>query len=189
MLNPTMPLLLRCADNAMPAITTELDFTTSHLLKYMLQKNKFKNPDGTPNEERKSAAVKMLGMLADSKLKQEFEVERWNSPGFDPQRPFLDEEFPDWQKDPKISKDLSRYIEIHNDLEKTWNTVTSGPDQEWTRSENALLMCQRVDLWCAGEAEVEAALKHLLNLGKECNDLVPDNPEYITEFYPGASDL
>jgi hypothetical protein len=46
-----------------------------------------------------------------------------------------------------------------------------------------------VDLWCAGEAEVEAALKHLLNLGKECNDLVPDNPEYVTEFYPGASDL
>jgi hypothetical protein len=189
MLNPTMPLLLRCADNAMPAITTELSFTTSHLLKYMLQKDKFKNPDGSTNEERKSAAIKMLGYLGDEKLKEEFEIERWNSPGFDPQRPFLDEEHPDWEKDPKISKDLSRYLEIKNELDQTWNTVTSGPDQEWTRSENALLMCQRVDLWCAGEAEVEAALKHLLNLGKECNDLVPDPPEYITEFYPGASDL
>ena len=184
-----MPLLIRCADNAMPAITTELSFTTSHLLKYMLQKDKFKNPDGSTNEERKAAAQKMLGFLSDEKLKQEFEIERWNSPGFDPQRPFLEDTFPDWQKDPKISKDLGRYIEILNDVEKTYATVTSGPDKEWTRAENALLMCQRVDLWCAGEAEVEAALKHLLNLGKECNDLVPDTPEYITEFYPGASDL
>ncbi|KAL7478556.1 hypothetical protein ACHAW6_004317 [Cyclotella cf. meneghiniana] len=189
MLNPTMPLLLRCSDNAMPAITTELSFTTSHLLKYMLQKNKFQNTDGSPNEERREAAQKMLGYLADENLKKEYEVTRWNSPGFDPQRPFLDEDFPDWQSDPKISNDLKRYIEIHNELENTWALVTSGPNQEWTRGENALLMCQRVDLWCAGEAEVEAALKHLLNLGKECNDLVPDNPEYVTEFYPGASDL
>jgi hypothetical protein len=189
MLNPTMPLLLRCADNAMPAITTELSFTNSHLLKYMLQKNKFKNPDGSPNEERKAAAHKMLGLLGDAKLREEFETVRWNSPGFDPQRPFLDEEFPDWKKDPKISKDLSRYIEILDEIDSTWNTVTSGPDQEWTRAENSLLMCQRVDLWCAGEAEVEAALKHLLNLGKECNNLVPDLPEYITEYYPGADDL
>ena len=189
MLNPTMPLLLRCADNAMPAITTEIDFTTSHLLKYMLQKDKFKNVDGTTNEERREAAQKLLMMIGDEKLKQEFEVERWNSPGFDPERPFLEEEFPDWDKDPKISKDLSRYIEIRKDIEETWSKVTSGPNQEWTKSENALLMCQRVDLWCAGEAEVEAALKHLLMLGRDVNDLVPDNPEYITEFYPGASDL
>jgi hypothetical protein len=189
LLNPAMPLLLRCSDNAMPAITTELSFTTSHLLKYMLQKDKFQNPDGSPNEERRAAAQKMLGYLGDEKLKKEFEFERWNSPGFDPQRPFLDEDFPDWQKDPKISTDLKRYLEIHNEVESTMAKVTSGPNQEWTRAENALLMCQRVDLWCAGEAEVEAALKHLLNLGKECNDLVPDPPEYVTEFHPGVSNL
>ena len=189
MLNPTMPLLLRCTDNAMPAITTELSFTTSHLLKYMLQKNKFQNLDGSVNEERKAAAQKMLGILADEKLKKEFEFERWNSPGFDPQRPFLDEDYPDWRSDPKISNDLKRYLEIYDDAKDTWDKVTCGPNQEWTRSENALLMCQRVDLWCAGEAEVEAALKHLFNLGKECNDLVPDPPEYITEFYPGVSDF
>lgn len=189
MLNPTMPLLLRCSDNAMPAITTELSFTTSHLLKYMLQKDKFKNADGSTNTSRRDAAQKLLGMLSNEELKREFEMSRWNSPGFDPQRPFLEEDFPDWQKDPKIANDLKRYLEIHNELEDIWKTVTSGPNEEWTRSENALLMCQRVDLWCAGEKEVEAALKHLLNLGKECNDLVPDPPEYITEFYPGASDL
>jgi hypothetical protein len=183
MLNPTMPLLLRMSDNAMPAITTELDFNTGHLLRYMLQTNKFKSP------ERVAAAEKFLGYLRDPALKKEYAKSRWNSPGFDPWRPFLEEDMPDWKSDPKISKDLGRYIEIHDELESTWRVVTSGPDDEYTRAENALLMCQRVDLWCAGEAEVEAALRHLLNLGKECNDLEPDLPEYITEFYPGASDL
>jgi len=183
MLNPTMPLLLRCADNAMPAITTELDFNTTHLLKYMLQNNKFQS------QERSDAAQKFLGYLSDTSLKKEYATERWNSPGFDPQYPFNDEENPDWKTDPKISKDLSRYIEIHEELENTMNLIKSGPNDEWKRSENALLMCQRVDLWCAGEAEVEAAVKHLLNLGMECNNLEPDTPEYITEFHPGAADL
>eukprot|EP00581_Thalassiosira_minuscula_P008529 CAMPEP_0183702394 /NCGR_PEP_ID=MMETSP0737-20130205/509_1 /TAXON_ID=385413 /ORGANISM="Thalassiosira miniscula, Strain CCMP1093" /LENGTH=223 /DNA_ID=CAMNT_0025928991 /DNA_START=86 /DNA_END=757 /DNA_ORIENTATION=- len=183
MLNPTMPLLLRCSDNAMPAITTELSFTTSHLLQYMLQTDKFGSP------ERADAAKKFLGYLKDESLKKEYEVSRWNSPGFDPMAPFLEEDHPSWKKDPKIGSDLKRYIEIHDMLESTWKTITSGPDKEFTRGENALLMCQRVDLWCAGEAEVEAALKHLLNLGKECNDLEHDTPDYVTEFYPGVSDL
>ena len=152
LLNPTMPLLLRCADNAMPAITTELSFTTSHLLTYMLQNDKF------ASEERASAAKKFLGYLSDNKLKkQEYDTQRWNSPGFDPMRPFLDEEQPDWKTDPKIGSDLSRYIEIHTELEETMKLVKSGPNDEYTRAENGLLMCQRVDLWCAGEAEVEAA--------------------------------
>lgn len=182
-LNPTMSLLLRCSDNAMPAITTELSFTNSHLLQYMLQTNKFQS------EDRAAAARNFLGFLADDALKEEYEVSRWNSPGFDPMRPFLEDEQPDWRRDPKIGSDLKRYVEIHDMLEDTWNTLASGPDDEFTRAENALLMCQRVDLWCAGESEVEHALKHLLNLGKECNDLVPDPPEYVTEFYPGVKDL
>ncbi|KAL7553422.1 hypothetical protein ACHAWF_017456 [Thalassiosira exigua] len=183
MLNPTMNLLLRCSDNAMPAITTELQFTTSHLLRYMLQKNKF------GSEDRADAARKYLGYLADEDLKKEYEVSRWNSPGFDPMRPFLEDDTPDWKTDPKIGKDLARYIEINEELENTWKVITSGPNDEFTRAENALLMCQRVDLWCAGENEVEAALRHLLNLGKECNDLVPDTPEYVSEFFPGAEDF
>lgn len=183
MLNPTMPLLLRCSDNAMPAITTELGFTTSHLLTYMLQTNKFKG------EARADAAKKYLGYLSDNNLKKEYAASRWNSPGFDPMRPFIEDDHPDWKTDPKISKDLGRYIEIHEELENTWKVITSGPDNEFTLAENALLMCQRVDLWCAGEQEVEAALKHLLNLGKECNDLESDMPEFVTEFYPGTSDL
>mmetsp|Transcript_7575 Transcript_7575/g.13654 ORF Transcript_7575/g.13654 Transcript_7575/m.13654 type:complete len:224 (-) Transcript_7575:239-910(-) len=183
MLNPTMSLLLRCSDNAMPAITTELSFTTSHLLQYMLQTNKFQS------QERAIAAQTFLGYLSDNELKKEYAISRWNSPGFDPMRPFLEEDHPDWKSDPKIGSDLKRYIEINDQLENTWKVITSGPDQEFTKAENALLMCQRVDLWCAGEQEVEAGLKHLLNLGKECNDLEADAPEYVTEFYPGVSDL
>jgi len=183
LLNPSMSLLLRCSENAMPAITTELDFTTSHLLKYMLQNNKF------IADERADAAKKFLGYLSDENLKKEYAVSRWNSPGFDPMRPFIEEDQPDWKTDPKIGKDLARYIEIHDEFENTWKVIKSGPNDEFTRAENALLMCQRVDLWCAGEQEVEAALKHLVNLGTECNDLEPDVPDYVTEFYPGASDL
>ena len=37
--------------------------------------------------------------------------------------------------------------------------------------------------------EVEAAVQHLYMLGRRFNDLAPDTPNYITEFYPGASDL
>ncbi|EJK75983.1 hypothetical protein THAOC_02274 [Thalassiosira oceanica] len=180
-LNPTMPLLLRCTDNAMPAITTELDFTTTHLLKYMLQNNKF------ADEGRADAARKFLGYLSDDELKKEYEVSRWNSPGFDPQRPFIEDSDPDWRAE--HGDKLKRYIEIHDELEATWNEIKSGPDGEFARAENGLLMCQRVDLWCAGEGEVEAALKHLLNLGRDVNDLEPDLPEYVTEFYPGAPDL
>ncbi len=183
MLNPKMPLLLRCSDNAMPAITTELSFTTSHLLKYMLQTNKF------GSEERADAARTFLGYLEDKDLEKEYQTSRWDSPGFDPMRPFLDEDRPGWRNDPKIATDLKRHLKIHDMMDNTYKVVASGPDNEFTRAENALLMCQRVDLWCAGEAEVEAALKHLLNLGKETNDLVPDVPEYVEEFYPGASDL
>ena len=40
-----------------------------------------------------------------------------------------------------------------------------------------------------GEQDVEAALKYLVNLGTECNDLELDVPDYVTEFYPEASDL
>ena len=149
----------------------------------MLQNDKLKS------EDRVAAAKKYLGYLADEDLKKEYATARWASPGFDPMRPFLEEDQPDWKTDPKIGSDLKRYIEIHEELEDTWKVVASGPDNEFERAENGLLMCQRVDLWCAGENEVEAALKHLLNLGKECNDLAPELPEYVTEFYPGVDDL
>ena len=39
------------------------------------------------------------------------------------------------------------------------------------------------------EAEVASAVQHLYLLGRRFNDMEPNNPEFITEFYPGASDL
>ena len=46
------------------------------------------------------------------------------------------------------------------------------------------------NIFCVhGEQDVEAALKYLVNLGTECNDLELDVPDYVTEFYPEASDL
>merc|ERR1712222_130290 len=135
------------------------------------------------------AARKYLGYLNDEDLKKEYDLARWNSPGFDPQRPFLEDTMPDWKSDPKIGLDLKRYIEIHDEMESTWNVIKSGPDNEFARAENALLMCQRVDLWCAGENEVEHAVRHLYMLGMKFNQIDHKKPLYVTEFYPGSSDF
>jgi len=184
LLNPTMPLLLRTTENAMPAVTTELDFTTDDLLRFIIQTKKFKDENGTVSEARVEAA--------EAYLKTDWATlrrERWSSPGFDPEEPFLDEKNPDWRSDPKIASDLSLYLKLKEEVDEKVATFKSGPNEEYTRAENALLMCQRVDLWGAGEREVQAAVQHLYMLGRRFNDLEPDNPDFITEFYPGASDL
>jgi len=184
LLNPTMPIILRTAPNAMPAITTELDFTIQDLLKFMIQSGKFRNENGTIAADRVQAAKEYL--KTDWKL---LDTERWASPGFDPEKPFLEEEFPDWKSDPKISKDLALYLELKNAVDEQVKIFKGGPNNEYTRAENALLMCQRVDLWCAGEKEVEAAIQHLYMLGRRFNDVEAELPDYITEFFPGAEDL
>lgn len=183
-LNPTLPLLLRTTENAMPAITTELDFTTDDLIKYMLQTNKFQNEDGSTAHDRVEAAQ--------AYLKTDWMTlrrERWASPGFDPDHPMIDEIDPDWRMDEKKVRDLRVYIQLKDQMEEQLNVIKSGPKDEYTRAENSLLMCQRVDLWCAGELEVEAAVKHLYMLGKRFNSVEKDETQFVTEFYPGASDF
>lgn len=179
-LNPTMPLLLRTTENALPAITTELDFTTDDLLKYMIQTSKFGSLD------RVEAAQDYL-QTDWAALRQE----RWSHPGFDPEHPLIDENDPDWRLDPNKRRDLKLYMELKDAADEQMKVIMSGPDKEYTRAENALLMCQRVDLWCAGEKEVESAVKHLYMLGKRFNnvDVRKDENEFVTEFYPGASDF
>lgn len=168
----------------MPAITTELDFTTDDLIKYMLQTNKFQNSDGSTAQDRVEAAQ--------AYLKTDWVAlrrERWASPGFDPEHPMIDEVDPDWRMDEKKAKDLSLYIQLKDQVEEQLSVIKSGPKEEYTRAENSLLMCQRVDLWCAGEQEVEAAVKHLYMLGKRFNCVEKDERQFVTEFYPGASDF
>eukprot|EP00567_Pseudictyota_dubia_P004145 CAMPEP_0197456054 /NCGR_PEP_ID=MMETSP1175-20131217/42390_1 /TAXON_ID=1003142 /ORGANISM="Triceratium dubium, Strain CCMP147" /LENGTH=224 /DNA_ID=CAMNT_0042990069 /DNA_START=105 /DNA_END=779 /DNA_ORIENTATION=+ len=184
MLNPTMSLLMRTTENAMPAITTELDFQTDDLLRFMIQTGKFRNENGTVAIDRVEAAK--------AYLKTDWPAlrrERWSSPGFDPEHPFIEQNDPDWRSDPKKASDLALYLELKDAVDEQVRIFKSGPSDEYTRAENALLMCQRVDLWCAGEKEVECAVQHLYLLGRRFNDLEPDNPDYITDFYPGASDL
>mmetsp|Transcript_17134 Transcript_17134/g.23810 ORF Transcript_17134/g.23810 Transcript_17134/m.23810 type:complete len:225 (-) Transcript_17134:123-797(-) len=184
MLNPTMPLMFRTAENAMPAVTTELDFETDDLLKFMIQTGKFKDENGTVAEDRVEAAK--------AYLKTDWAAiarERWASPGFDPERPGLDKIQPEWRDDVEIAKNLELYLSLKGAADEQMEIIKSGPNNEYTRSENSLLMCQRVDLWCAGPSEVEAAVKHLAKLGERFNDYETAYPEYITEFYPGASDL
>lgn len=184
LLNPNMPLLLRTCDNAMPAITTELSFSENDLLRYMIQENKFVDESGTVSEARVEAAKAYLKTDWPS-----IQRERWSSPGFDPERPSLEEDNPNWRDDPKITKDLELYLQLKGAADEQMEVIKSGPDDEYFRAKNSLLMCQRVDLYCAGKSEVEAAVKHLLHLGQRFNDLEPDFPEFITEFYPGVGDL
>ena len=188
LLNPTMPLLLRTTENAFPAVTTELSWTTDDLLRYMLQHSLFRNENGTVAEDRVEAAKAYLE--TDWALLRR---ERWAHPGFDPEMPFLEkrhEEYRNWRENrPDLVQSLGLYLQHKDAMEQQMAVVRSGPNREYERAENALLMCQRVDLWCAGEPEVERAIRHLWALGKRVNRLEPDLPEFITEYYPGAKDL
>lgn len=183
-LNPTLPLLLRTTQNAMPAITTELSFTTDDLLKFMLQTGKFEDSNGTIAPDRVEAAKAYLNTDWSA-----IRYERFASPGFDPEHPFIEEKDPDWQLDPNKRRDLATYLELKGAADEQMEIIKSGPDNEYTRAENALLMCQRVDLWCAGENEVDSAVRHLSMLGKRFNSVEEEKPDYITEFYPGAGDF
>lgn len=166
----------------MPAITTEIDFTEADVLKFMLQTGKFRNADGTLSQERIQAAKDYLQTDWTA-----MENARWNVPGFDPERPFLGT---DWIADePEKAAALSDYLKMKSEASTLFDVVQSGPNKEYKRAYNSLLMMQRVDLWCAGPKEVEAAVQHLVKLGQLFNNREPDYPEFITEFYPGAEDL
>ncbi len=157
----------------------------------MIQTNKFQNEDGSPATERIQAANKYLADIDWKALA----YERFASPGFDPEHPYIDEIDPDWKLDPVKSQDLEKYIVIKEQVDSLLETIQSGPNEEYTRAKNSLLMCQRVDLWCAGEEEVESAVRHLYLLGKRFNGVKESEwkhevkPEFITEFYHGASDF
>lgn len=179
-----MPLFLRTTENAMPAVTTELNFTTDDLLKFMIQTGKFCNENGSIAADRVEAAKAYL--KTDWAL---IRKERWASPGFDPENPLVGETNPDWKSEPKVSSDLALYLQLKGAVDEQMRLTKSGPNKEFTRAENSLLMCQRVDLWCAGEKEVEAAVKHLYRLGKRFNHVEAESPDFITEFYPGVSDF
>ena len=184
LLNPEMPFPIRTVENAMPAVTTHLEWTIDHLLKFMIQEGRFRDANGTISEARVEAAEEYLKTDWEQLL-----VERFQIPGFDPEKPYLDEERPGWRDDPDIQNRLARYFAIRDAMKEQMEIFKSGPDDEYTRGENALLMCQRVDLWCAGPKEVERAVVHLYKLGRALNEREVDFPLFISEFTPGSDDI
>jgi hypothetical protein len=183
-LNPNFPLLMRTAENCMPAVTTELEWTTDHLLRFMIQTGRFRNPNGTIAEDRIDAAKAYLNTDWDK-----FYQSRLKHPGFDPEQPNLDKTNPDWKDDFSIRGDMEEYLLMKEAMEEQTKVFQGGPDKEYIRGQNALLMAQRVDLWCAGEKEVELAVQHLYKLGRLLNERETYFPKHIAEFYPGAPDL
>lgn len=168
----------------MPAVTTELEWTMDHLLRFMIQTGRFRNPNGTIAADRVEAAKAYLNTDWDK-----FYQSRLKHPGFDPEQPNLDKTNPDWKNDFNIRGDMEEYLLMKEAMDEQMSVFQSGPDKEYIRAQNALLMAQRVDLWCAGEKEVELAVQHLYKLGRLLNERETFFPKFITEFYPGAPDL
>jgi hypothetical protein len=168
----------------MPAVTTELEWTTDHLLRFMIQTGRFRNLNGTIAEDRVEAAKAYLATDWDK-----FHASRLKHPGFDPLRPNIGTIHPDWKEDPVIRSDMEEYLLMKEGMDHQMEVIQSGPDKEYTRGVNALLMAQRVDLWCAGEKEVELAVQHLYKLGRLLNERETFFPKYIKEFYPGVEDI
>eukprot|EP00548_Thalassiothrix_antarctica_P004365 CAMPEP_0194131298 /NCGR_PEP_ID=MMETSP0152-20130528/2104_1 /TAXON_ID=1049557 /ORGANISM="Thalassiothrix antarctica, Strain L6-D1" /LENGTH=181 /DNA_ID=CAMNT_0038826043 /DNA_START=124 /DNA_END=669 /DNA_ORIENTATION=+ len=140
-LNPEMPLMMRTGENSFPAVTTEIDFETDDLLRYMLQTNRFRNTNGAIASDRVEAAEAYLNTDWST-----IRRERWSSPGFDPQMPLVDEEHPDWREDSRIKSDLALFLELKDASDEQKKIIQSGPEKEYERAENVLIMCQRVDL-------------------------------------------
>jgi hypothetical protein len=176
--------MMRTVENAMPAVTTELQWTVQDLLRFMIQTGRFRDPNGTISDARVEAAKAYLTTDFDK-----LQIERFRSPGFDPERPYLDEEEPEWKDNKQINSDLGVYFGLKNNMKEQMDVIKSGANDEYHRAENALLMCQRVDLWCAGPKEVERAVQHLYKLGRKVNEREVEFPTFISEFYPGVDDL
>jgi hypothetical protein len=177
-LNPNFPFLLRTEENCMPAVTTELEWKFQDVLRFMLQTGRFRNANGTIAEDRVEAAQAFLKVDWDA-----LQLERWKVPGFDPDRPGITDE--DWT--PELKQSLAKYLEMKKAIDEQQALLKENDD--YVRAENAVLMCQRVDLWCAGPKEVERAVVHLYKLGRKLNDREVDMPSYITDFIPGSHDI
>lgn len=183
-LNPEMELYMRTTKNALPAVTTELAWTVQDVLKFMLQTGRFRDTNGTISQEREEAAKAFLANDWDEML-----IQRFKSPGFDPEMPDVDEEKPGWKDDAKIQADLEKYFAMKKVVTEQEEIFKSGPDHEFHKAERALTMCQRVDLWCAGPKEVEQAVIHLYKLSRAVNSLEPELPPFILDYYPGQDDM
>lgn len=187
-LNPNFPMLLRTAENCMPAVTTELEWTQDHVLQFMIQTGRFRNPNGSIADDRVEAARAYLETDWNA-----FHATRLAHPGFDPEQPSVKTDrqtrASDWRDDPDLRDDLTEYSAMKRTMDDQLACIRSGPDKEYTRGVNALLMAQRVDLWCSGENEVDLAVQHLYKLGRLLNEREPVFPSYIKDFVPGAEDI
>jgi hypothetical protein len=180
-----MPIMMRTVENAMPAITTEIDFTTAHVLQFMLQTDRI-----SPSSPLYNAATTYLQHAKKDYVKEVLTPRFTAVPGLDLGRPVIEGVLPPVQSLPEVQDNpaAAAYLDHVQTMKDSLYLIQSAQDgQLYTEAENAVLMCQRVDLWCAGETEVEAALQHLLRLGKLCNDdRTVEIPTYITDYHPGA---
>eukprot|EP00522_Entomoneis_paludosa_P008739 CAMPEP_0172445470 /NCGR_PEP_ID=MMETSP1065-20121228/5296_1 /TAXON_ID=265537 /ORGANISM="Amphiprora paludosa, Strain CCMP125" /LENGTH=201 /DNA_ID=CAMNT_0013196333 /DNA_START=132 /DNA_END=737 /DNA_ORIENTATION=+ len=183
-LNPGMPFLFRTTQNAMPAVTTELDWTMQDTCRFMIQSGRFRDENGTISEARIEAAKAFLATDLPAMRNARFAYR-----GFDPESPVLDEENPNWKEDPNIVKAVEPYLAMKSAMEEQMAIFQSGPNAEWHQAERAIVMCQRIDLWCAGPDEVERAVVHLYKLGRALNDLEAELPPFILDYYPGQDDF
>ena len=102
-----MSIMLRTTENAMPAITTEINFTTNHVLQYMIQNGKFRNVNGTLANERISAAIEYMNMNW-----EQYNTERFRIKNIDPEHPAIDILIPDFKTNIDIQNKLKTYFQM-----------------------------------------------------------------------------
>ena len=154
------------------------------MLQFMISTGRFRNPNGTVASDRVEAAEAYLQTDW-----EQFAQARLAHKGFDPLQPSVTSADANWKDDAGVANDLSAYTSMKAAMDDQMAILQSGPNKEYTRGVNALLMAQRVDLWCSGEKEVELAVQHLYKLGRLLNERESFFPKHIKEFYPGVEDI
>jgi len=117
---------------------------------------------------------------------------RFAYPGFDPEKPYLDEEQPDWRhENPERFAALEPYLEVRDKMKADMAVLRDGPT--WENAVNDVYQRQRVDLTPGcGPEEVTEAVRSLMAIGAEGygTDLIEyERPDCVMEYYPGVDDL
>jgi len=182
LLNPSFPMKMRTAMETPPAVLTEFRFREDDVVNHLISSGALEH-----DPVRVAAAESYLNTDRNALMQGRF---AW--PKFDPERPFIDEEDPDWRRaDPERFEALRPYLEVRDAEKAALRALHDG--QEWDASVNALYAQQRVDLrpGCTPE-DVTKAVRGLMKIGADGygTDLIEyERPENITDYYPGAPEL
>jgi len=182
LLNPSFPILVRTGEDVEPAVLTDFRFRENDVVNQLLSTDALSH-----DPSRVAAAYGYLSADLDSLRKYRFAY-----PGFDPERPHLDEEEPDWRREnPERLDALMPYLEVRDKMKSDLALLKDGP--EWENAVKNVYDRQRVNLsrGC-GPEEVTEAIRSLMVIGAEGygTELIEyERPDCVADYYPGVDIL